>query len=46
MCEIPSNFLFTNIECVFPSKPIPLEYNVELKTTLSTTFANVFRFGE
>jgi len=46
MCEFPSNFLFTNIECVSPSKPIPLECNGKLKTTLWTIFANVFRFGK
>ncbi len=44
--EFASNFLFTNTKCVSPSKPIPLEYKGEPKTTLQTTFANLSRFGE
>jgi hypothetical protein len=31
---------------VSPSKPIPLECKGEPKTTLRTTFANLFKFGE
>jgi hypothetical protein len=46
LCEFPSNFLFTNIEHVSPSNPNPLECNEEVETTLQTTFANLFRFGE
>jgi hypothetical protein len=44
--EFASNFLFKNIKCMSPSKPIPLECKGELETTLRTTFANLFKFGE
>jgi hypothetical protein len=46
ICEFPSNFLFKTIVHVSPSKPIPLECNGELETTLQTTFVNLFEFGE
>jgi len=34
LCEFPFNIVFTNIECVSLSKPIHLECNEKLDTTL------------